>query len=104
MAYSELWGPAKSLFVAQGANYIPDKVGDTTYGEVADGTTAVCSRPENGQILVYEAMILFIHKLAGMKESEIENLAAFFRKEAISTPRLPTGGPKCRGRLACASL
>jgi hypothetical protein len=74
--YSEVW-EAIQHFRAEG---VPD-IGRSTYGEITEGITTVCSRPENAQLLVLQAMVLFLQKAAGASESDIEALAARFRKD-----------------------
>ena len=59
-----------------------------------NGITAVCSREENGQLTIPEALTLFAEKAAGETESELESRAADFRKangtEAVSSRSVPS--------------
>ena len=59
-----------------------------------NGITAVCSREENNQLTIREALSLFSEKAAGGTESELEGRAADFRKahatDALSPRSVPS--------------
>ena len=78
VGYAEMWDLAQRDFVEKGITKTAIR---STGGEITEGITAVCSRPENGPLTVLTAMILFIQKTAGASESNIEALAARFRKD-----------------------
>jgi len=79
--YADLWGLAQ---LGLGTN-VP--MGRATYGEMRDGVTVCCSQPENGNVLILEALTLFEEKIAGASGSRLEALAAAFRKiHATSAP------------------
>ena len=70
---------------------------DVTIGEMKDGVSAVCSRPENARLVFFEAMILFGEKLSGWSDLQVETLAIQFRKRATSkvetAPQYPHARP-----------
>ena len=95
MGHAELWGLAQRAMPT-----LPPLKG-RSYGEMMNGITAVCSREENGELTLREALTLFAEKDAGKTESELESRAADFRKahatDAVlfrSAPSRPAAAPR----------
>jgi hypothetical protein len=88
MGHAELWDLAQRAMPT-----LPPLKG-RSYGEMMNGITAVCSREENGQLTIREALTLFAEKAAGETESELESRAADFRKahatDAVSFRSAPS--------------
>jgi hypothetical protein len=87
MGHAELWDLAQLAMPG-----LPPLKG-RSYGEMMNGITAVCSRDDNSQLTIREALTLFAEKAAGETESALESHAANFRKahatEAVSFRSAP---------------
>ena len=83
-AFTELWHAVKDngFFAMYGINFMPAMPPNIPQTEAIDGISAVCAKPENAKIGIFQAMVLFVQKVSGMSEPEIEQQASTFRKLA----------------------
>jgi hypothetical protein len=78
--YADLWDIAQHA--VGGSMRLPP----VSYGEMRDGVTAVCAQPENGILMLVEAMALFAYKAEGIDNAALEDLAARFQRGHLAAP------------------
>ena len=61
-------------------------VGPSTFGEMQEGITAICKRPENSSIGISDALRAFTMKLRGKPQSEIDDHLNMARQGVIAHP------------------
>jgi hypothetical protein len=80
-AYSISGDSATTL--ARGEKIKAPYIGPSTFGEIRDGITAICKRPENSLIPISEALKAFTMQVKGKPQSEIDRSLNIARQVAI---------------------